>query len=238
MTTIIIDIETVPSQQPGALDAIRANIKPPATLKKPESIAAWWTTEADTAVAEAHRKQSLDGGLAGEIISIAILAPDLEGDAGFVRCRAIGEPEAVLLDDFTAAVMQRIDRTACTLAEGRHAAQDPFFVGHNAGGFDLPFVWRRCVVNGVRLPFRFPRPSAREGKDFACTMVQWAGYGGRVSLDALCRSLGIASPKDGIDGAGVYDAWLAGEHERIAQYNLRDVLATAQVWHRLQGGAA
>ena len=134
--------------------------------------------------------------------------------------------------------MQRIDRAACTLAEGRHAAQDPYFVAHNAA-FDLPFIWRRCVVNGVRLPFRFSRPSAREGKDFACTMLTWAGYGGRVSLDALCRALSIASPKDGgIDGAGVYDAWLAGEHERIAQYNLRDVLATAQVWHRLQGGAA
>lgn len=237
MTTIIIDIETVPSQLPGALDAIRANIKPPATLKKPESIAAWWTTEADTAVAEAHRKQSLDGGSAGEIISIGILAPDLE-DSGWVRCRAQGESEAALLDDFATAVMQRIDRTACTLAEGRHAAFDPYFVAHNAA-FDLPFIWRRCIVNGVRLPFRFPRPSAREGKDYACTMVQWAGYGGRTSLDALCRALGIASPKDdGIDGAGVYDAWLAGEHERIAQYNLRDVLATAQVWHRLQGGAA
>ena len=70
-------------------------------------------------------------------------------------------------------------------------------------------------------------------------MLAWAGYGNRVSLDALCRALGIPSPKEaGIDGAGVFDAWQAGRHEEIAQYNLRDALATAEVWHRLAGGSA
>ena len=37
-------------------------------------------------------------------------------------------------------------------------------------------------------------------------------------------------------GDGVYDAWLNGEYERIAAYNLRDTLATRDVWHRLNGG--
>lgn len=100
-------------------------------------------------------------------------------------------------------------------------------------------IWHRCLVNGVRLPFKFPTPSAREGKDYGCTMLAWAGFGGRVSLDALCHALGIPSPKDGgIDGAGVYDAWLAGEYKRIGSYNLRDTLATCEVWHRLQGAGA
>jgi hypothetical protein len=70
-------------------------------------------------------------------------------------------------------------------------------------------------------------------------MLAWAGYGGRVSLDALCRALSVPTPKDGgIDGAGVYDAWLAGECDRIAAYNVRDATATRDVWQRLQGGAA
>jgi len=238
MTAITLDIETIPSQQPGTRDHIRANIKPPGTLKKPESIAAWWQTEAETAVDEAHRKQSLDGGLHGEIISIALVGNDLDDDPGWVHCRAQGESEADLLTRFAAAVVERIDRAARGLVDGYNFAQDPYFIAHNAA-FDLPFIWHRCIVNGVRLPFKFPRPSAREGKDFGCTMLQWAGYGGRVSLDALCRALNVPSPKSGgIDGAGVYDAWLAGEHERIAAYNLRDTIATAAIWHRLQGGAA
>ena len=47
---------------PHILAQVRAAIKPPATLKKPESIAAWWASEADAAAQEAWRKQSLDGG--------------------------------------------------------------------------------------------------------------------------------------------------------------------------------
>ncbi len=238
MTQITLDIETCPSQQPGTRDHIRASIKPPGTLKKAESIAAWWKDDSEAAIEEAHRKQSLDGGLYGEIISIAIVGNDLDNDPGWVYCREPGEDESLVLSLFADAVTERLDMAARGLVDGYNFAQDPYFIAHNAS-FDLPFIWHRCIVNGVRLPFKFPRPSAREGKDFGCTMVQWAGYGGRVSLDALCKALGVPSPKDGgIDGAGVYDAWLAGEHERIAAYNLRDTLATRDVWQRLQGGAA
>ena len=229
-----IDIETIPSQLPDARDLVRETIKPPGTLKKAESIAAWWEAEAASATEFAYRKQSLDGGLAGQIVSIAIATCD--DDAGWVHCRAQGESEAALLTRFADALMERIDRAARGLVDGRLFAQDPYFIAHNAS-FDLGFIWRRCIVNGVRLPFKFPSPAARAGKDYGCTMLMWAGYGGWVSLDALCRALDVPSPKDGgIDGAGVYDAWLAGEHERIAAYNLRDTLATREVWHRLNGG--
>ena len=237
MTQIVLDVETIPSQQAGARDLIRASIRPPGTLKKPESIAAWWAGESDTAVEDSYRKQSLDGGLHGEIISIAIVANAQDDDAGWVHCRAQGETEADLLTRFAGAVVERLDTAAAGLVDGFNFAQDPYFISHNAA-FDLPYIWHRCIINGVRLPFKFPRPSAREGKDFGCTMLTWAGYGGRVSLDALCRALGLPSPKDGgIDGAGVFDAWVAGEHERIAAYNLRDTLATRDVWQRLQGAA-
>jgi len=235
---IFLDCETVPGQHPDALAQVRATIKPPATLKKPETIAAWWQSEADAAAQEAHRKQSLDGGLQGEIVSIALVAGDLDDDNGWVYCRPQGEPESVLLNRFADAVVERIDRAAAGLVDGYNFAQDPYFVCHNAA-FDLPFIWHRCIVNGVRLPFKFPRPSARQGKDYSCSMLEWTGYGGRVSLDALCKALGVATPKDGgIDGSQVYDAWLAGEYERIAAYNLRDALATAAVWNRMQGGAS
>ena len=41
-----------------------------------------------------------------------------------------------------------------------------------------------------------------------------------------------------MDGAGVFDAWQAGRCAEIAAYNLRDAVATAEVWHRLNGGGA
>ena len=55
---LIFDIETIPSQHPDAKAQARASIKPPGTLKKPESIAAWWESEADAAAEEAYRYQA------------------------------------------------------------------------------------------------------------------------------------------------------------------------------------
>jgi predicted PolB exonuclease-like 3'-5' exonuclease len=70
-------------------------------------------------------------------------------------------------------------------------------------------------------------------------MLLWAGYGGRISLDSLCRALGLPSPKEGgMDGAKVFDAWQAGQHADIAAYNLKDAQAVAAVWHRLQMSGA
>lgn len=43
-------------QQPWALSDIRANLKPPGTLKKADSIAAWWATGPDSAADTAWRK--------------------------------------------------------------------------------------------------------------------------------------------------------------------------------------
>ena len=51
---LFIDVETVPSQHPEALAAVRAGLRPPGTLKKAESIAAWWANEAEVAAEDAR----------------------------------------------------------------------------------------------------------------------------------------------------------------------------------------
>ena len=232
---MFIDVETVPSQHPEALAAVRATLKPPGTLKKAESIAAWWANDADQAAEEAHRKQSLDGGTQGEIISIAVVNED---GGQWVRCRAVGESEAELLALFFSQVEAWTQAEAERMTLGHPDAwpvDAHFPVAHNAA-FDLGYLWRRAIINRVPVPRWLPDPSARAGKDYGCTMLAWAGFGGRVSLDSLCRALGVTSPKDdGIDGSKVYDAWKAGETERIAAYNLKDAQATAECWQRIAG---
>jgi hypothetical protein len=231
---IVFDLETVPSQKPGAREAVKATIKPPGTLKKPESIQSWWDTESVAAIEEACRKQSFDA-LHGEIVSIACQGPD--GQV-WARCRAQGESEADLIVEFGAVVQGWLEAAATRAPDGTvWMADDPYLIAHNAQ-FDLGFLWRRCVVLGVRLPWKLPRPDARAGQHFGCTMLAWSGYGGKVSLDALCGAMGIETSKDDLTGAEVFDAWLAGECTRIATYNAKDVKATALVWERLNGGAA
>lgn len=230
---ITFDIETIPSQQPDARAAVLATIKPPATLKKPETIAAWWANDSAAAVEDAYRKQSFDA-LHGEIISIAAAGPDGQE---WASCREQGQSEAGLIADFGQVVRTWLEAAAGRTPDGRiFADMDPWLIGHNAA-FDLGFLWRRCAVLGVRLPFKLPTPAARAGQHYGCTMTLWAGYGKTVSLDALCRGMGIPTSKDDLTGAEVFDAWMAGEYDRIAAYNLQDVKATAEVWHRLNGGA-
>lgn len=233
---LYLDIESIPSQHPDALAQVRATIKPPATLKKPESIAAWWASEADAAAQEAWRKQSLDGGTQGEIISVAVT--DGEGRE-WVRCRAVGESEAALLQDFIDTVegwtRDEFHKLAAS-ASARHAfpMDDHRLVAHNAA-FDIGYLWRRMAVQGLRIPRWLPGPMARAGQHYGDTMMVWAGWGKFIGLDALTRALVLPSPKaEGMDGAKVFDAWMAGEHKAIAAYNLKDAQAVAAVWHRLQ----
>ncbi len=229
---ITFDIETIPSQKTDARAAVLATIKPPATLKKPESIAAWWATDSAAAVEDAYRKQSFDA-LHGEIISIAAAGPDGQE---WTQCREQGQGEAELITEFGRTVRKWLDDAAGRTPDGRiFADMDPWLIGHNAA-FDLGFLWRRCAMLGVRLPFKLPTPAARAGQHYGCTMTLWAGYGKTVSLDALCRGMGIPTSKGDMDGSQVFDAWQAGEYERIAAYNLQDVKATTEVWHRLNGG--
>ena len=230
---LFIDTETVPSQHPDALTEAAASVRPPASLKKAESIASWWATEAAAAAQEAWRKQSLDGGTAGEIVSIAVV--DGEGRE-WAHCRAVGESEAALLVAFIEAVegwTADDARKLCGNAAG-WPVDDHRLVAHNAA-FDLGFLWRRMAINAVRIPKWLPSPQARAGKAFGCTMQAWAGFGKFIGLDALCKALGVTSPKEagGMDGSRVFDAWLAGEHEAIAAYNLNDARAVSDVWHRL-----
>lgn len=235
---LFIDIETIPSQRDDARELVRDSIKPPATLKKPESIAAWWANEADAAVEEAYRRQALDGGLAGEIISIAVVT---DNDREWVRCRRECEPEAELLAEFFDQVEMWTREIAAGVMPDHPSAwplDDHYPVAHNAG-FDFGFLWRRARVKRVPVPSWLPGPMARAGREFGDTMLAWAGYGNRVSLDALCRALGIRSPKDnGMDGSQVFDAWLASKYAEIEQYNLADAAAVAEVWNRLTGSAA
>lgn len=230
---LFIDTETVPSQHPNALTEAAASVRPPATLKKPESIAAWWATEAVAAAQEAWRKQSLDGGTAGEIISIA--CTDGEGRE-WAHCRAVGESEAALLTAFIEAVEGWTCEDAAKLYGSASAwpIDDHRLIAHNAA-FDLGFLWRRMAINAVRIPKWLPSPQARAGKAYGCTMQAWAGFGKFIGLDALCRALGVTSPKEagGMDGSKVFDAWLAGQHQEIAAYNLEDARAVASVSHRL-----
>ena len=218
---VFIDIETIPQQSEEVIKSeIAKNLEAPATMSKPETIQEWHSGEGKYAgvkaalIEELYRKTALDG-TKGEIISIAFALEDTEV---FVHKREGSEKELL-----TAALANLI---------GLVGGKSPWFIGHNIGGFDLKFIYQRCVINGVNPKIDF-KQWGRHAAQFYDTMTAWAGYGNRISQDNLCKALNIEGKPSDITGANIWDHYKAGNIQRIAEYNAHDVEAVRKIYNRL-----
>lgn len=108
-------------------------------------------------------------------------------------------------------------------------------IGHNIFDFDLLFLYKRSVIHGVRPTVNFPFARYRSQPVFD-TMREWECWGrGRVGLGRLAEALRLESSKNGgVNGANVYDNFIAGRHEEITAYCGRDVELTRAVYYRMR----
>jgi hypothetical protein len=108
-------------------------------------------------------------------------------------------------------------------------------VGHNIYDFDLPFLYKRSVIQRVRPSVRlsFARYRSRPVFD---TIKEWELWAWRpaVKLEELAEVLRLGMTKtEGMDGSCIYDRFLEGCHREIADYCLRDVELTREIYYRL-----
>ena len=103
-------------------------------------------------------------------------------------------------------------------------------IGHNILDFDLPFLYKRSIINRVKPPtISFRRYQKNPIYD---TMWEWSLWAHRISLNDVCEAIGVASSKDGdIDGSQIYDYYQADRHEEIGLYCMRDVECTREVYY-------
>lgn len=108
-------------------------------------------------------------------------------------------------------------------------------IGHNIYEFDLLFLYKRSIVHQVKPPvtLSFARYRSQPIYD---TMREWQRWAwGGVSLHDLACALGLPSSKrDGIDGSKVYEFFMRNRHVEIADYCLRDVLLTREIFYRMR----
>jgi hypothetical protein len=239
MTTIVIDIETIPDQSPDAIDKLRADaqeeidaIKAPANYKDADKIAdyiAGKRAEIEAGIEDKWRKTSFDGAL-GHICVIGMAVDG--GEPVAIYSHEYGNPlaERNMLAQFFEAVELAGSRA---LSGGTRSTVAPVFVGHNLIDFDLRFIFQRAVMLGIKPPACIPFDAKPWDKSVFDTMTAWAGVRNRVSLDKLCKAFGIETPKDGIDGSKVWDYVKAGKIDEVAAYCARDVEATRKVYKRL-----
>jgi predicted PolB exonuclease-like 3'-5' exonuclease len=122
----------------------------------------------------------------------------------------------------------------------------PQLVSWNGGGFDLPVLHYRGLVNGVRAPrywdtgdedrdFRYNNYISRYHMRHCDLMDLLALYQSRAvaPLDEIAQLLGLPG-KLGMDGSQVWDAYQAGRIADIRNYCETDVVNTYLVFLRFQ----
>ena len=107
-------------------------------------------------------------------------------------------------------------------------------VGHNIIGFDLPFIFQRCLANNIAVK-PFVDLSEFNVRGVYDTMrAWWLGGRNRVALDDVAWALGIESSKTAeVEGSRVFDLYQAGKLAEIREYNLNDVRVTRKIYERM-----
>ena len=117
--------------------------------------------------------------------------------------------------------------------------------GHNAKEFDIPYICRRLLINGLKLP---PVINIAGKKPWEIahldTLELWkfGDYKAFTSLPLLCHVFGIPTPKDDISGADVARVYFNNEAdtyksglERVKAYCEKDVVALVQLFLKMRG---
>jgi len=107
-------------------------------------------------------------------------------------------------------------------------------VGHNIIGFDPPFIFQRCLVQGMQVR-PFVNLSEFNVRGVFDTMHRWwLGAKRNVSLDDLAWALGIESSKTAeVQGSKVFDLYQANKLDVVREYNLNDVRLTRKIYERM-----
>ncbi len=112
---------------------------------------------------------------------------------------------------------------------------------HNGQEFDFPYIARRMLVNGLRLPKILDIAGAKpwEVKEQLIDTLQlwkFGDYKHYTSLSLLCELFDIPTPKDDIDGSQVAKVYYQdGGLDRIIRYCEKDTLAVANLLLRYKG---
>lgn len=162
----------------------------------------------------------------GKIVCISVGFIHLRGLEMHFRVKSFaGDDEKKILTDFLQLI-----KKFCTTPE--HT-----FCGHNIKEFDIPYICRRMLINGLELPSILQISGKKPWEiTFIDTLELWkfGDYKNYTSLKVLTAIFGIPTPKDDIDGSQVAEVYYKEKDiNRIAHYCQKDVVATAQVFLRM-----
>jgi 3'-5' exonuclease len=108
------------------------------------------------------------------------------------------------------------------------------FITFNGRGFDCPFLMLRSAILQIQ-PTRNLMPYRYDASIHCDLLEQFTFYNAfrKFNLDFYCKSFGIESPKmHGITGLDMKQLFEEKRFQEIAEYNLGDLKATAELFRR------
>lgn len=204
MDSLTFDIETVP--QLGPLTGIQAE-----ELQK--RLSSFLAKNPDMDKIEAKRLLMGTSPFFGEIVCIGLYKESTE------RSLALTGKETDILESFWDII----------------ASFSGAFVSFNGQRFDIPFIIKRSMVHNIEVtnhafldvyPFKnYPH--------YDVWQVLSGTRGDPINLRLACDILGVPSPKEGgIEASEVAQAYDEGRIQEIADYCVRDVVSTFEVYKK------
>lgn len=185
--------------------------------------------KAGTEEQQYYERASIHGEFA-KIVCISVVARNK--DWSIKKISFVGDDEKQILSDFFQLL---------------NSAPKAKIGGHNVKGFDIPFICKRAIINGLRIPknIDYGVNPAWKMTDTVDTMEMWKRSGflsSSLELIALC--LGIENPKKKLTGAKVSDIYWRSLHSKqqdrheqellaIQEYCEADALAALQIYERI-----
>lgn len=109
-------------------------------------------------------------------------------------------------------------------------------VGHNIMEFDLPFIYKRSRILKVKPSLKLSFAQYKSSPIYD-TMREWSMWNlneQSISLSRLADLLELGINKtEGIDGSKIYQEYQKGNHQKIADYCMRNVEITKAVYERI-----
>jgi 3'-5' exonuclease len=206
------DCETGPA---GNAKDFLVDPQPPGSIKKAETLAEWEKTEKPKLIQKQLDEAALSA-ITGQVLAVGVITHT----GGISLFHDLNE--STVLTEFW-----NFYRSA---RQHNHASD---WFGFNSTSFDLPFLFRRSIVNKIPPPPLFnergyPLEHLRDLRAiWGCGDRQAPG-----SLDVLCRLLGIgAKTGNGADFAKLYRD--ESTREQALDYLRNDLLLTKQLAERL-----
>ncbi len=225
---LFLDIETASGQKDfdGADEEIKDHWTQKATRLARGQQIEW----ADDTAAGLYRLKAAIFAEFGRIVVISVGFLYSRDGQWHLRTKSfMHEDEAALLDDFTRLLAENVHRSPGNI----------YLCGHNIKEFDIPYICRRLIIHGRRLPELLDMTAKKPWETpFLDTMEMWkfGDFKNYTALALLAKILQLPTPKDDISGADVSRVyWEESDVERIARYCEKDVATVAQIMLRFRG---